>query len=592
MLREAKAYGFSDRQLAHIAGGEEEQIRQWRKELGIAPVYKLVDTCAAEFEAYTPYYYSSYEEEEEARTDPDKRKVMILGGGPNRIGQGIEFDYCCVHASYALREEGIESVMVNSNPETVSTDYDTSDRLYFEPLTLEDVLHIVERERPEGVIVQFGGQTPLNLAVPLRECGVNILGTSPDSIDRAEDRERFKVMLDKLGLVQPDNGTATSFRQAKKIADAISYPVVVRPSYVLGGRAMEICHEEAQLEDYIEKAVQASKDHPILIDKYLEDAVEIDVDAVCDGTDVFVGGIMEHVEEAGIHSGDSACAIPPYTLSEPVLERIRQNTRALALELGVRGLMNVQYAVKNDLIYVLEVNPRASRTVPFVSKAIGLSLAKIATKVMVGRTLKEMGIREVRAPRHVSVKESVFPFARFPGVDAMLGPEMKSTGEVMGMDPVFGMAFAKSQLAAGQRLPGGGNVFVSLQNKDKRPMIFIVKTLCELGFHICATDGTARMLQINGITVERIRKVSEGHPNVVDLMKQGKVELIINTPSSRSPRKDEVTIRSNAVARGIPLITTVSGASAAVNAIQVLLQEEPRVKALQDYLSPETPPVC
>jgi carbamoyl-phosphate synthase large subunit len=590
MLREAKAYGFSDRQLAHIAGGEEEQIRQWRKELGIAPVYKLVDTCAAEFEAYTPYYYSSYEEEEEARTDPDKRKVMILGGGPNRIGQGIEFDYCCVHASYALREEGIESVMVNSNPETVSTDYDTSDRLYFEPLTLEDVLHIVERERPEGVIVQFGGQTPLNLAVPLRECGVNILGTSPDSIDRAEDRERFKAMLDKLGLVQPDNGTATSFRQAKKIADAISYPVVVRPSYVLGGRAMEICHEEAQLEDYIEKAVRASKDHPILIDKYLEDAVEIDVDAVCDGTDVFVGGIMEHVEEAGIHSGDSACAIPPYTLSEPVLERIRQNTRALALELGVRGLMNVQYAVKNDLIYVLEVNPRASRTVPFVSKAIGLSLAKIATKVMVGRTLKEMGIREVRAPRHVSVKESVFPFARFPGVDAMLGPEMKSTGEVMGMDPVFGMAFAKSQLAAGQRLPGRGSVFVSLQNKDKRPMIFIVKTLCELGFHICATDGTARMLQINGITVERIRKVSEGHPNVVDLMKQGKVELIINTPSSRSPRKDEVTIRSNAVARGIPLITTVSGASAAVNAIQVLLQEEPRVKALQDYLSPETPP--
>ena len=590
MLREAKAYGFSDRQLAHIAGGEEEQMRQWRKEHGIAPVYKLVDTCAAEFEAYTPYYYSTYEEEEEARTDPDKRKVMILGGGPNRIGQGIEFDYCCVHASYALREEGIESVMVNSNPETVSTDYDTSDRLYFEPLTLEDVLHIVERERPEGVIVQFGGQTPLNLAVPLRECGVNILGTSPDSIDRAEDRERFKAMLDKLGLVQPDNGTATSFRQAKKIADEISYPVVVRPSYVLGGRAMEICHEEAQLEDYIEKAVQASKDHPILIDKYLEDAVEIDVDAVCDGTDVFVGGIMEHVEEAGIHSGDSACAIPPYTLSEPVIERIRQNTRALALELGVRGLMNVQYAVKNDLIYVLEVNPRASRTVPFVSKAIGLSLAKIATKVMVGSTLKELGIREVRAPLHVSVKESVFPFARFPGVDAMLGPEMKSTGEVMGIDPVFGMAFAKSQLAAGQRLPGQGNVFVSLQNKDKRPMIFIVKTLCELGFHICATDGTAHMLQINGITAERIRKVSEGHPNVVDLMKQGKVELIINTPSSRSPRKDEVAIRSNAVARGIPLITTVSGASAAVNAIQMLLREEPRVKALQDYLSPKTPP--
>jgi len=594
MLRQAKAYGFSDRQLAHLAGGEEARVRGWRKEHGIAPVYKLVDTCAAEFEAYTPYYYSCYEEEEEARTDPDTRKVMILGGGPNRIGQGIEFDYCCVHASYALREEGIESVMVNSNPETVSTDYDTSDRLYFEPLTLEDVLHIVERERPEGVIVQFGGQTPLNLAVPLRECGVNILGTSPDSIDRAEDRERFKAMLDKLGLVQPDNGTATSFRQARKIADKISYPVVVRPSYVLGGRAMEICHEEAQLEDYIEKAVRASRDHPILIDKYLEDAVEIDVDAVCDGTDVFVGGIMEHVEEAGVHSGDSACAIPPYTLSEPVIEQIRRNTRALALELGVCGLMNVQFAVKNDLIYVLEVNPRASRTVPFVSKAIGLSLAKIATKVMVGGTLKEMGLGgsgDQRVPRHVSVKESVFPFARFPGVDAVLGPEMKSTGEVMGMDPVFGMAFAKSQLAAGQRLPGRGNVFVSLQNKDKRPMIFIVKTLCDLGFHICATDGTAHMLQRNGIAVERIRKVSEGHPNVVDLMKQGKVELIINTPSSRSPRKDEVAIRSNAVARGIPLITTVSGASAAVNAIQNLLREEPRVKALQDYLSADNLPV-
>jgi carbamoyl-phosphate synthase large subunit len=589
VLRWAKRYGFSDRQLAAISGCEERRVREWRQGSGITPVYKLVDTCAAEFEAYTPYYYSTYEEEEEARTDPDKRKVMILGGGPNRIGQGIEFDYCCVHASYALREEGIESVMVNSNPETVSTDYDTSDRLYFEPLTLEDVLHIVERERPQGVIVQFGGQTPLNLAVPLQRCGVTILGTSPDSIDRAEDRERFKALLEKLGLVQPDNGTATSFRQAKRIAAEIGYPVVVRPSYVLGGRAMEICHEVAELEDYIEKAVEASEDHPILIDKYLEDAVEIDVDAVCDGTDVLIGGIMEHVEEAGIHSGDSACAIPPYTLSEPVIDRIRRNTQALALELGVQGLMNVQYAVKNDLIYVLEVNPRASRTVPFVSKAIGLSLAKIATKVMVGRTLREMGIRQVRMPAHVSVKESVFPFARFPGVDAMLGPEMKSTGEVMGMDPVFGMAFAKSQLAAGQKLPGRGNVFVSLKNKDKRPMIFIVKTLCDLGFHIYATDGTAHMLQMNGIAVERIRKVSEGHPNVVDLMKQGEVELIINTPSSRSPRKDEVAIRSNAVARGIPLITTVSGASAAVNAIQMLLQEEPRVKALQDYLRPEGP---
>jgi carbamoyl-phosphate synthase large subunit len=473
--------------------------------------------------------------------------------------------------------------MVNSNPETVSTDYDTSDRLYFEPLTLEDVLNIVEREEPEGVIVQFGGQTPLNLAVPLQDYGVNILGTSPDSIDRAEDRERFKELLDTLGLVQPENGTATSFRQAKRVAREIGYPVVVRPSYVLGGRAMEICHDEEQLADYIEKAVEASEAHPILIDKYLEDAVEIDVDAVADGTDVLVGGIMEHVEEAGIHSGDSACAIPPYTLSDPVIQRIRENTRALALELNVIGLMNVQYAVRNDRIYVLEVNPRASRTVPFVSKAIGVSLAKIATKVMFGKTLQEMRIREIRTPLHVSVKESVFPFSRFPGVDAVLGPEMKSTGEVMGMDHVFGMAFAKSQLAAGQNLPRKGNVFISLKNKDKRPMIFIAKTLWDLGFHIYATDGTARMFQMNGIAVERIRKVSEGHPNVVDLMKQGSVHLIINTPSIRSPRRDEVAIRANAVASGVPLITTVSGASAAVNAIAMMLGESPRVKALQDY---------
>ena len=579
----AKRTGFSDVQLAHLCGATEREVRERRASEGLRPVYKLVDTCAAEFEAYTPYYYSTYEEEEEARTDRDKRKVMILGGGPNRIGQGIEFDYCCVHASYALREEGVESIMVNSNPETVSTDYDTSDRLYFEPLTLEDVLHIVETEQPEGVIVQFGGQTPLNLAVPLQACGVPILGTSPDSIDRAEDRERFKRLLHKVGLVQPDNGTANSYRQAREVADDIGYPVVVRPSYVLGGRAMEICFDPEQLRDYIEKAVQASEDHPILIDKYLEDAVEIDVDAVADGTDVVVGGIMEHVEEAGIHSGDSACAIPPYTLSAPVVDRIRESTRALALELDVRGLMNIQFAVKNDDLYVLEVNPRASRTIPFVSKAIGVSLAKVATKVMLGKRLRDLGIREVLELDHIAVKESVFPFSRFPGVDAVLGPEMKSTGEVMGLDRVFGMAFAKSQLAAGQRLPREGSVFVSLKNKDKRPMIFITKKLHELGFHIYATEGTGRMLQINGIHVELVRKVSEGHPNVVDLMRDGSVDLIINTPSSRSPREDEVAIRSSAVALGIPLITTVSGASAAVNAMEVLLRERPRVKALQDY---------
>lgn len=585
-LREAKAFGFSDRQLGHIAGVTEDRVRAWRQELGVRPVYKLVDTCAAEFEAYTPYFYSTYEEEDESRIRPSVRKVMILGGGPNRIGQGIEFDYCCVQAAFALREEGIESIMVNSNPETVSTDYDTSDRLYFEPLTLEDVLNIVEKEKPEGVIVQFGGQTPLNLAVPLQSCGVRILGTSPDSIDRAEDRERFKALLEKLGLVQPENGTAKSFREAKRVAREIGFPVVVRPSYVLGGRAMEICEDEEHLEEYIERAVEVSQDHPILIDKFLEDAVEIDVDAVCDGRDVLIGGIMEHVEEAGIHSGDSACAIPPYTLSEPIVDKIRSHTVALALELGVQGLMNVQYAVKDDRVYVLEVNPRASRTVPFVSKAVGISLAKIATKVMLGRSLRDQGVLTRRAePAHMAVKESVFPFSRFPGVDAVLGPEMKSTGEVMGLDGVFGMAFAKSQLAAGQKLPLRGNVFVSLKNKDKRPMLFIAKKLHDLGFRLYATRGTARTFQMNGIPVEPILKVSEGHPNVVDLMERGDLALIINTPSGKTPRKDEVSIRTNAIRFGVPLITTVSGAAAAVNAIETVAREEPRVKALQDYIA-------
>jgi len=587
LLREAKADGFSDRQLAHLAGTGEGAVRGWRRTLGIRPVFKLVDTCAAEFEAHTPYYYSTYEEEDEARPVEGKRKVMILGGGPNRIGQGIEFDYCCVHASYALREAGVESIMVNSNPETVSTDYDTSDKLYFEPVTLEDVLHIVETEKPEGVIVQFGGQTPLKLAVPLQECGVKILGTSPDSIDLAEDRQRFKGLLEKLNLVQPESGTATNLEEARRIAREIGYPVVVRPSYVLGGRAMEICHDERHLDGYVEKAVQASEEHPVLVDKYLEDAVEIDVDAVSDGTDVLVAGIMEHVEEAGIHSGDSACAIPPYTLSEPVIRKIRENTRALALELKVVGLMNVQFAVKSDLIYVLEVNPRASRTVPFVSKATGVSLAKLATQVMIGKSLRELGMADVLPPpKHVSVKESVFPFARFQGVDAMLGPEMKSTGEVMGMDRVFGMAFAKSQLAAGQNLPREGTVFVSLRNQDKRPMLFIVKKLDDLGYRILATSGTARTLGMNGIHAEVVKKVSEGHPNVVDLMTQGAVNLIINTPSSRSPARDEVQIRSCAVACNVPLITTVSGASAAVNAIETLRKDGPRVLALQDYHDP------
>ena len=592
-LREAKAFGFSDRQIGHIAGVAEDRVRAWRGELGVRPVYKLVDTCAAEFEAYTPYFYSTYEEEDEARTRPEVRKVMILGGGPNRIGQGIEFDYCCVQASFALREEGIESIMVNSNPETVSTDYDISDRLYFEPLTLEDVLNIVEKEKPEGVIVQFGGQTPLNLAKPLQSSGVRILGTSPDSIDRAEDRERFKALLDRLGLVQPDSGIAKSFREAKRIAREIGFPVVVRPSYVLGGRAMDICEDEEHLGEYIEKAVEVSQDHPILVDKFLEDAVEIDVDAVCDGRDVLIGGIMEHVEEAGIHSGDSACAIPPYTLSEPILDKIRSHTVALALELAVQGLMNVQYAVKNDRVYVLEVNPRASRTVPFASKAVGISLAKIATKVMLGRSLRDQGVLARRTePAHIAVKESVFPFSRFPGVDAVLGPEMKSTGEVMGLDGVFGMAFAKSQLAAGQKLPVRGNVFISLKNKDKRPMLFIAKKLHDLGFRLYATRGTARTFQMNGIPVEPILKVSEGHPNVVDLMERRKLALIINTPSGKTPRKDEVSIRTNAIRFGVPLITTVSGAAAAVNAIETVAREEPRVKALQDYIALGAEGVC
>jgi len=582
-LREAKAYGFSDVQLAHMWGTDEETVRQLRLALNVVPAFKLVDTCAAEFEAYTPYYYSTYEMEDESR--PSRRpKVMILGGGPNRIGQGIEFDYCCCHASFALREMGYESIMVNSNPETVSTDYDTSDRLYFEPLTREDVLSIVEREKPLGVIVQFGGQTPLNLAVPLQKAGVKLLGTSSDSIDRAEDRERFQSLLKKLGLIQPENGTATSVEEAKRVASEIGYPVVVRPSFVLGGRAMEIVFNERDLDAFVTLASEASPDKPILIDKYLEDAIEIDVDAVSDGKDVVIAGIMEHVEEAGIHSGDSACVLPPITLNQPVLEGIRRNTYALARELRVVGLMNIQYAVKNDVIYVLEVNPRASRTVPFVSKATGVPWAKIATKVMMGHRLRDLGITGEVEPAHLAVKESVFPFKRFPGVDTLLGPEMKSTGEVMGIDTTFGMAFAKSQLAADLKLPLKGTVFVSVKNKDKRAILYIVKRLVELGFDIVATEGTANALIRNDIEVTKIRKVSEGRPNVVDLIKNGQIQLIINTPApGRTPRQDEVAIRSTAVAFNIPIVTTVSGAAATVNAIEALIHKSMNVVSLQEY---------
>jgi len=579
--RSAKRMGFSDRQLAYLLGSDELAIRKARKSQGVVSTFKLVDTCAAEFEAYTPYYYSTYESENETRSS-NRKKIMILGGGPNRIGQGIEFDYCCVHASFALKELGYETIMVNSNPETVSTDYDTSDKLYFEPLTLEDVLAIVDREKPEGVIVQLGGQTPLNLAIPLKEAGVPILGTDPEDIDRAEDREKFQALLNKLGLVQPANGVAVSFEEAKEVAKTISYPVVVRPSYVLGGRAMEIVYDEGSLEGYITTAVKASPEHPILIDKFLEDAIEIDVDAVADGEQCLVCGIMEHIEEAGVHSGDSACAIPPFSLTDEQIETIKQNTYALARELRVIGLMNVQYAVKNDVIYVLEVNPRASRTIPFVSKSKGIPWAKVAAKIMAGRKIAELGVAE-KEISYVTVKESVFPFNRFPGVDTVLGPEMKSTGEVMGVDQDFGAAFAKSQIAAGSALPEEGNVFISVKNKDKRRIIFLAKKLVDLGFRLIATSGTRKVLAKNGIEVQHVFKVSEGRPDVVDFIKNGQIQLIINTPSGKKPKADEVAIRTEAVSHGIPCITTIYGAYAAVNGIESMKKRGFTIQSIHEY---------
>jgi carbamoyl-phosphate synthase large subunit len=582
LMGRAKRYGYSDRQIGSILGTTEAEVRQWRLEHGIESVFKLVDTCAAEFEAYTPYYYSTYETENESR-ESSKKKIMILGGGPNRIGQGIEFDYCCVHAALALKELGYETIMVNSNPETVSTDYDTSDKLYFEPLTLENVLDIVRRERPDGVIVQFGGQTPLNLAVPLKKAGVHIIGTTPESIDIAEDRGKFKALLKKLKLTQPENGIATSFAEAKEVAHTIGYPVVVRPSYVLGGRAMEIVYAEADLESFIEKAYEASPDLPILIDKFLEDAIEIDVDAVADGDRCVVAGIMEHIEEAGIHSGDSACALPPYSLDDGLIERIKANTYQLARELNVVGLMNIQYAIKNDVVYVLEVNPRASRTVPFVSKATGVQWAKAAAKVMTGLKLSELGITREVEVGHIAVKESVFPFNRFFGVDTILGPEMKSTGEVMGIDINFGAAFWKSQLGAGQNLPFDGNVFLSVKNQDKRNVVFIAKKLSDLGFRIYATRGTGKVLANSGIDTTLVNKVSEGRPHVVDMIKNGEIHLVINTPSGRKPKNDEVLIRAGAVQYKIPYTTTISGAQAVVNAIETMKKGDLRVKPLQDY---------
>ncbi|RJP27295.1 MAG: carbamoyl-phosphate synthase large subunit [Candidatus Omnitrophota bacterium] len=512
-----------------------------------------------------------------------EKRVIILGGGPNRIGQGIEFDYCCCHAAFALKEEGIKSIMVNCNPETVSTDYDTSDKLYFEPLTFEDISNIIEIEKPMGVIVQFGGQTPLNLAVSLRESGVNLLGTSADSIDIAEDRKRFQQMLKKLGIVQPENGTAFNFIEAREVARKIGYPVLVRPSYVLGGRAMEIVYEESTLEVFIKEAAKVSGEHPILIDKFLEDALEVDVDLIGDGKDFVIGGIMEHIEEAGIHSGDSAMAIPSFSLSPSVLSQIREATYKMAKELKIVGLMNVQYAVKDSKVFVLEVNPRASRTVPFVSKAIGIPLAKLATKIMVGSSLKDMGFTKEIIPRHVAVKESVFPFNRFPGVDIALGPEMKSTGEVMGIDNDFGSAYIKSQLAAGQNLPGKGNVFISVRDKDKTAIVPIARKLKILGFNIFATIGTAQILKRGGIAVKVLYKIAEGRPNILDLMKDNKIQLVINTPSGRMPRKDEVKIRSHVIHYNIAYTTTISGAQATVNGIETILNKKLGVKSLQGY---------
>ncbi len=582
LLRKAKQYGFSDVQLAYLSGVDEGAVRKLREDLNIKAVFKSVDTCAAEFEAYTPYHYSTYEEEGESQRTAHK-KIMILGGGPNRIGQGIEFDYCCVHASFALKELGYETIMVNSNPETVSTDYDISSKLYFEPLTLEDVLAIAEAEKPDGVIVQLGGQTPLNLAVPLEKAGVPIIGTSPDNIDRAEDRKRFKELLKKLHLNQPPNEVATTLEEAIEKAHAIGFPVIVRPSYVLGGRAMRIVYNQESLQDFFSHAIQASPQHPILIDKFLEDAIEIDVDALADGDECAIAGIMEHIEEAGIHSGDSACVIPPYTLGDEIIDAIKASTTLLAQELQVVGLMNIQYAIKSELLYVLEVNPRASRTIPFVSKATGIPWAKVAAKLMAGKKLKELGITGEVVVNHVAVKESVFPFKRFPGVDPVLGPEMKSTGEVMGIDDDFGKAYAKSQIAAGQMIPKKGNVIISVRNKDKRAVIFIAKKLADLGFNLFATTGTAKVLATNGLQVTRVLKIGEGRPNIADLIKNGEIDLIINTPSGREAHSDQLNLRSLAVLYNVPYITTISGASAAVNGIEFLQRGEIEVKALQDY---------
>jgi carbamoyl-phosphate synthase large subunit len=598
-LREAKGYGFSDRRIAKLLNMEEPDIRHLRNQNNMHAVYKMVDTCGAEFAAYTPYLYSTYEKPfyklasqkadklaslSECEANPSsKKKILILGSGPNRIGQGIEFDYCCVHAVFALKELGYETIMVNCNPETVSTDYDTADRLYFEPLTIEDVLNIIHTENPEGVIVQFGGQTPLKLAVPLEREKVKILGTSPDSIDRAEDRKRFKELLHKLGLKQAESDTAMSEGEAVDAAERIGYPVMIRPSYVLGGRAMEIVYDENSLKDYMKRAVKASPKHPVLVDKYLEDAIEVDVDAISDGRDIIIGGVMEHIEVAGIHSGDSACSLPPHSLNKGIVDEIKRQTKALAKELNVIGLMNVQFAVKDNDIYILEVNPRASRTIPFVSKATGIPLAKIAAKLMANKTLKELGITQERETEHISVKEAVFPFDRFPGVDIILGPEMKSTGEVMGIDEDFGRAFGKSQISCGNKIPLSGKIFISLKDKDKPASVSIVKKLLELGLSVIATRGTAQYLKEHGIDVEVINKVAEGRPHIVDLIKNKEIHFVINTVSGTQAQKDSFSIRQSALQYKVPFTTTISGASAAVEAIEILKKKKVNIKSIQEY---------
>ncbi len=588
IMIKAKQYGFSDKQIANMNKKTPEEARDLRKALGVLPSYKMVDTCGGEFEAKTAYYYSTYEAEDEVPVEKNSKKVMILGAGPNRIGQGIEFDYCCVHAVLALKEEGYETIMVNSNPETVSTDYDTSDRLYFEPLTVEDVLNIADKEKPMGVVVQFGGQTPLNLAGDLDKAGLKILGTPIESIDLAEDRKLFSKVLDKLKIPQAKSGTAISYKEAKKIAEEIGYPVMVRPSYVLGGRAMEIVYDEKALENYISTAANVSPGKPILIDKFLDHAVEVDVDALCDGKDVYVAGIMEHIEEAGIHSGDSACVLPSNTLSEKTLETIRKYTINLAKEIGVKGLMNIQFAVKDDIVYILEANPRASRTTPYVSKATSIALAKLAAKIMIGKKLADMLPKELlngpsKPIKYVTVKEVVLPWSRFANVDTVLGPEMKSTGEVMGIDVDFGRAFAKAELAAGSLLPESGAVLVSIGPKGKEEALPIVKEFAEIGFEIYATKHTAEFFNENGIKAKEVLKIAEGRPNVVDTITNKQVNFIINTPSGAKSRKDGYQIRRNAIMYGIPIVTTLAAAKASVQGIKAKKKNDWSVAPLQEY---------